>query len=91
MEEPASYRTDHVQTRALSIATEDLIAQAHARHGGLSHESREQWLQRLPERLRALCDLVLGGTMSAEEIAYALAVLIDGSEHALGDAGPRRH
>ena len=45
----------------------------------------------VPERLRALSDLVLGGKMSAEEIAYALAVLIDGVEHAPGDAGPRRH
>lgn len=42
MEEPALDRPDHVQTRALSITTEDLIAQTQARQVGLSYESRKQ-------------------------------------------------
>jgi hypothetical protein len=48
-------------------------------------------LERLPERLRALADLILSGQARTSDAAYALAVLIDGSEHAPGDAGPRRH
>jgi hypothetical protein len=37
-----------------------------------------------------LTDLVLGGKMSVEKITQALAVSINGSEHAPADARPRR-
>ncbi len=72
-------------------ATKDLVARAHAHRQGIPDETGERLLEQLPERLCALADLVLGGKMSAEEIAYALAVLIDSVEHGAGDAGPRRH
>ena len=64
------------------LTTETLVALAHAHRQGIPYETREHLLQRLPERLRTLTDLVLGGKMSAEEIAYALATLIDSIEHA---------
>jgi hypothetical protein len=85
MEDPADYRIDPHQTPALSITTEALIAQAHARHAGTPYENRERWLQRLPERLRDLCDLILCGRMDAEERADALAALIGRIENATAE------
>ena len=73
------------------LTTEALIAQAHAHHQGIPYETGEQLLARLPERLRALADLVLGGKMNPGEVAYAVAMLIDSIEHAPGDARSRWH
>ncbi len=71
--------------------TDKLVALAHAHRQGVSYETGEQLLARLPERLHALTDQVLGDRMSTDELAYALAVLIDSLEHAPGAAGSRRH
>ncbi|MCB1920516.1 MAG: hypothetical protein KDJ28_11125 [Candidatus Competibacteraceae bacterium] len=90
MEDPADYRIDPRQTPARSITTEDLIAHAHARHAGIPYENRERWLQRLPERLHDLADLILGGRMNTSQIADALAALIDRIENAPAD-DHRRH
>ena len=76
---------------AESPTTETLVAWAHTHRQGVSYETGEQLLARLPERLHALTDQVLGGRMSTGELAYALAVLIDSLEHAPGAAGSRRH
>jgi hypothetical protein len=55
------------------LTIEALIAQAHAQRQGIPYESREQLLARLPERLRALADLILGGQMqSCEEAKFYL-------------------
>ena len=89
-EERQKYHTGPADAPEPVVTTEDRIAQAQARQVGLSYERREQWLQRLPERLRGPSDHVLGGKMSAEGIAYALAASIDGLENAPGDAGLRR-
>ncbi|MDG4551720.1 MAG: hypothetical protein P9G45_15070 [Candidatus Contendobacter sp.] len=62
--------------------TDDLVALAHANHQGNPYETGEQLLTRLPGRLRALADQVLGGKMNAGEVDYALAVLIDSIENA---------
>jgi hypothetical protein len=53
---------------------------------GIPYETGEQWLERLPERLRDLADLILGGKMNAGDVAYAVAALIDRLEHAPGEA-----
>ncbi len=74
------------------LTTETLVALlAHAHRQGIPHETREHLLQRLPERLRTLADRVLGGKMNAEEIAYALAALIDGLKNMPGATGSHRH
>ena len=65
--------------------TEELIAAAHANHLGTPYETGEQLLQRLPERLRALTDLILGGKMTVGDVAYAVAALIDRIENAPGN------
>lgn len=62
------------------------MALAHARRQGILDETREQLLERLPERLRALVDWVLGGKMDGGDVAYAVAALIDSIENASGDA-----
>lgn len=62
--------------------TEELVARAHANHLGIPYETGEQLLQRLPERLRALTDLILGGKMNAGDVAYVMAALIDSIENA---------
>jgi hypothetical protein len=63
-----------------------LITLAHAHRQGIPYETGEQWLERLPERLRALADLILGGKMQGGDVAYALAALIDRIESAPTDA-----
>ncbi len=84
------HRTD-LTDAAESPTTDDLVALAHARRQGILDETREQLLERLPERLRALVDWVLGGKMDGGDVAHAVAVLIDSLEHAPGAAGSRRH
>jgi hypothetical protein len=91
-EEQVEYRCGHADTsEPPPLTTEDLITLAHAQRQGIPYETGQQWLQRLPERLRALADLMLGGKMNAGEMAYALAALIDSIESAPTDAGPRWH
>lgn len=86
MEDPPPYCTGPIDSAEPPLTTEDLVAQAHIQRQGIPYETREQWLERLPERLRNLADLILGGKMNAGEIAYALAALIDSIEHAPADA-----
>ena len=85
-EERTKYRADPIDSAEPPLTTEDLVAQAQAHRQGIPYETGEQLLDRLPERLRDLSDLILGGKMNAGEIAYALAALIDSIEHAPGDA-----
>lgn len=82
MEDPPPYHTGAAAAPEPSLTTEALIAKAHARHQGIPYETGDLLLARLPERLRALADLVLGGKMNAGEVAYALAALIDRIENA---------
>ena len=82
MEEPTPYRTGHAATPEPAPTTEDLVALAHARRQGIPYETGERLLEQLPERLRALADLVLSDKMQSGEVAYALAVLIDSIESA---------
>lgn len=82
MEDRPPYRTGPTDSAEPPLTTEDLVAAAHAHRQGVSYETGEQLLARLPERLRALADLVLGGKMTAGDVAYALAVLIDSIENA---------
>ena len=64
------------------LTTEDLVAAAHANRQGIPYETGEQLLARLPERMRALADVILGGQMTAGDVAYAVAALIDMIESA---------
>ena len=90
VEDPPPYHTGPTDSTESPLTTEDLVAQAHIHRQGIPYETREQWLERLPERLRALADLILGGKMNAGDVAYAVAALIDSIENAPA-AGPRRH
>jgi hypothetical protein len=90
-EERRQYRTSPTDNAEPPLTTEALVAQAHANRQGVSYETGEQLLARLPGRLRALSDLVVGGRINPGEIAYALAALIDSIENAPAAAGPRRH
>ncbi|MFZ1827518.1 MAG: hypothetical protein WAW42_01845 [Candidatus Competibacteraceae bacterium] len=91
MEDPPPYQTGPTDSTEPPLTTEDWIALAHAQRQGIPYETGEQWLARLPERLRDLADLILGGQMQGGDVAYALAALIDSLEHALGDADRKRH
>lgn len=86
MEDPPPYQTGLAAPPEPPLTTEDLVAQAHAQRQGIPYENREQLLQRLPERLRALADLVLSGKAQTGDVAYAVAALIDSVENALTDA-----
>jgi len=85
VEDPLPYYAGPTDGAQPPLATEDLIALAHARHQGIPYETGEQWLARLPERLRPLADLVLGGKMQGGDVAYAVAALIDSIENATAD------
>ena len=50
MEDPAPYRTGPANSAEPLLATEDLIALAHA-HQGISYETDNQWLARLPDEI----------------------------------------
>ncbi|TVR67145.1 MAG: hypothetical protein EA420_00890 [Candidatus Competibacteraceae bacterium] len=82
MEEPTPYRIGPAALPEPAPTTDDLVTQAHARRQGIPYETGERLLEQLPERLRALADLVLSGKMQGGEVAYALAVLIDSIENA---------
>lgn len=86
MEDPPPYHTGSTDSDEPPLTTEDLVALAHVHRQDIPYETREQWLERLPERLRILADLILGGRLNAGEMAYALAALIDRIESAPGDA-----
>jgi hypothetical protein len=90
-EEGAKYRIGPTDGAEPPLATEDLVAQAHAHRQGIPYETGEQWLQRLPEQLRDLADLVLSGKARTGDVAYAVAALIDRIENTLGDEDCRRH
>lgn len=82
MEDPPPYHTGYADAPEPPLTTENLIAQAHAQRQGIPYESREQWLERLPERMRALADHVLSGQAKTGDVAYAVAALIDSIENA---------
>ena len=82
MEYPPAYQTRRAAALEPPPTTEELIAAAHANHQGTPYETGEQLLQRLPERLRALTDLILGGKMTVGRVAYAVTALIDCIENA---------
>ena len=90
-ENPTHYCNGLANATESLTTTDKLVALAHAHRQGVSYETGEQLLARLPERLHALTDQVLGDRMSTDELAYALAVLIDSLEHAPGAAGSRWH
>ena len=81
MEDPSPYHAGPTDGAERPLTTEDLVALAHAQRQGIPYETGEQLLERLPERLRALADLILGGKMNAEDVAYAVAALIDSIEN----------
>ncbi len=82
MEDPPPYQTGLAAPPEPPLTTEDLVAAAHANRQGIPYETGEQLLARLPERLRALADVILGGQMTAGDVAYAVAALIDMIESA---------
>ena len=91
MEDPPPYHAGPTDGAEQPLTTEDLVALAHAHRQGIPYETGEQLLARLPERLRALADLVLGGKAKIGDVAYAVAALIDSIESAPTNAGPRWH
>ena len=83
MEIPPPYHVGPTNSAEPPLTTEALVA--HAQRQGIPYETREQWLERLPERLRDLADLVLSGKARTGDVAYALAALIDSIENATAD------
>jgi hypothetical protein len=82
MEDPTPYHVGPTDSAEPPLATEDLVAQAHAHRQGIPYETGDQWLERLPERLRALADLILSGKAQTGDVAYAVAAPIDSIENA---------
>jgi len=90
-EERERYRAGPAAAPEPPLTTEALIAKAHAHHQGTPYETGEQLLAHLPQQMRALADVILGGKMTVGDVAYALAALIDRVEHAPVETAARRH
>ena len=69
MEGPGPVRAGPTESTEPPLTTEDRVVQAHAQRQGIPYETGEQWLERLPEQLRAPADLILGGKMNAGDVA----------------------
>ena len=82
MEDPPPYHTGASHAPEPPLTTEALVALVHANRQNIPYETGEQLLARLPERMRALADVILGGKMNAGDVAYAVAALIDSVENA---------
>lgn len=91
MEDPPPDHAGPAAAPEPATTPEALIALAHARHQDIPYETGERLLERLPERLRVLADLILGGKMTVGDVAYAVAVLIGRLEHAPVETAARRH
>ena len=76
-----AYPTHHRQTLAdldsESATTDRLIALARSHREGLDYPTPEQLLAHLPVVLRALCDALLTGEITALDAAYRLASIVD--------------
>ena len=82
-EERQKYHAGPTDRAEPPLTTEALMAAAHANHQGIPYETGEPLLDRLPPQMRALADLVLGGKMTASDVAYAVVAPIDRIEKAL--------
>ena len=70
MEDPPPYHAGPTDGAERPLTTEDLVALAHAHRQDIPYETGEQLLARLPERLRALADLVLSSKARTGDVAY---------------------
>ena len=84
-ENPTHYRNGLANATESLTTTDKLVALAHAHRQGVSYETGEQLLARLPERLCTLADWMLGDKISVGEMAYALIV-----DRWVGKCGGRR-
>ena len=90
-EERERYRAGPADRAEPPLTTEELVAAAHANHQGNPYETDEQLLAHLPQQMRALADVILGGKMTVGDVAYAVAALIDRIENAPGDMDHKLH
>ena len=84
-EERERYRAGPADRAEPLLTTEALVAAAHANRQGIPYETGEQLLTHLPQQMRALADVILGGKMTVGDVAYAVAALIDRIENAPGN------
>ena len=61
--------------------TDELVAMARAHREGQEYPTPEELLRNLPRMLRAISDFVLSGEADAYHTAYAIASLIEVTEH----------
>ena len=66
-----------------SATTDRLVAMVHSHREGEDYPTPEQPLVNLPVVLRALCDHILTGQVTALDAAYRLASIIDAVEGGL--------
>jgi len=88
------YSTPHRQTLAdldpESATTDALVAMVRSHRAGLDDPTPEPLLANLPVVLRALCDHRLTGEVTALDMAYRLASIIDAMEGYRGNPVPTR-
>ena len=73
-----------------SATTDRLIAMVRSHRKGEEYPAAETLLGNLPVVLRALCDHVLSGEVTALDVAYRLASIIDAIEGSQGQPAPPR-
>ena len=87
MEEHPKYQVGHESEEEHWPTTDELVAMARAHRQGEEYPTPEELLRHLPRMLRAISDFVLSGEADAYHIAYAIASLIEVTEH-VRDAPP---
>ena len=73
-----------------SATTDRLIAMVRSHRKGEEYPTAEVLLGNLPVVLRALCDHVLSGEVTALDVTYRLASIIDAMEGSQGQPAPPR-
>lgn len=84
---PAPHRQTLADLDPESATTDRLIALARSHREGLDYPTPEQLLANLPAVLRALCDVLLAGEITAPDAAHRLASIVDVVDGAIEPPG----
>ena len=88
MEDHPKYQAGHESEEEHWPTTDELVAMVRAHREGEEYPTPEELLRNLPRMLRGICAFVLSGEADAYHTAYAIASLIEVTEHVGAEAVP---
>ena len=87
-EEHPTYQTGQQSEEAHWPTTDELVAMARTHREGQEYPTPEELLRNLPRMLRAISNFVLSDEADVFHTAYAIASLIEVTEHVRAEATP---